>query len=165
MEEIFRGLTLIITNLTLQGVLDPRQSRTRSLAGHRFSTYDGIRCSTRARFVKVEFETNCAPAEYCTIPTNPAGGWLMTKKLELIHSGGGPDDGESMARWAAPRMATTELTQAESPDRKEIDDIKLSPAAVDPLMTDDSDQDLPVQVPSRPCSLSLVPYLRRRTTD
>jgi hypothetical protein len=58
------------------------------------------------------------------------------KKVRADFSGGGPDDGDSMARRAAPRMATTDLAQTESPGRLKTDDITSSSAA-GPLMTDD----------------------------
>ena len=47
--------------------------------------------------------------EYCSNPTNPAGGWLMTKKFRVDDSGGGSDDSDRLAQAAAPRMMTAGL--------------------------------------------------------
>ena len=38
---------------------------------------------------------------YCTITTNPARGWLMTKKIRVADSSGGPDDNDTAGGWPA----------------------------------------------------------------
>ena len=38
---------------------------------------------------------------YCTIPTNPAGDWSMTRKIRANDSGGRPDDDDNLARTVA----------------------------------------------------------------
>jgi hypothetical protein len=51
------------------------------------------------------------------------------EKVRADFSSGAPDDGDSTARWVAPRMTTTDVAQVESPGRLKTDDITSSSAA------------------------------------
>jgi len=53
----------------------------------------------------VQATSFCRGILYSIIPTNPAGAWLMTKKVRVNGNGGGPDD--SLARLATPRVLMT----------------------------------------------------------